>query len=409
MTADRQAILGALSDELILELTARLVAIPTRNPPGEEKACARFIHETLRGWGIEAELVHEPDPERPQVVAWVRGSGDGPTFILNGHMDTVVEGDPARWTRPPFEARREGDLLYGLGTCDMKGSLAYGMAILKALRDSGARLSGTLMFQAVMGEEMDEPGTKTLLALGYTGDYAITMEPTDGRIGPATRGACWHRATLTGPASHCGLTTPDAPDVMHAFARFAMAVEAYHRDVSARTHHLLASPGCRITRAQAGEAHNSTARRCEIVVDRRMLPDESVAQVGDDLRARLADAVAGRPGVEHTLEFLDLNEATETSLDSPLVTALARNHRALRGSKAGIWGPPYGSDMRNFVVDAGIPTVNFGAGDFRCCHQPDEHVPISDLLAVARVTFATVIDFLENTGGAPATGASSVR
>lgn len=402
MALDKQTLLGALSDELILELTAQLVAIPTRNPPGEEKPCALFIHRTLTDWGIEAELIGEPDPERPQVLAWIRGTGAGPTFILNGHMDTVGEGDPARWSRPPFAATRQGDRLYGLGACDMKGSLASAMAMLKALNDSGARLPGTLMFQAVMGEEMDEPGTRTLLRLGHTGDYAITMEPTGGRIGPGTRGACWYRATLSGPASHCGLTAPDAPDLMHALARFAAAIEAYHREVSTRTHHLLASPGCRITRVRAGEAHNSTARHCELVVDRRMLPEESVAAVGDELRAMLAEAVAAVPGVAHGLEFLDLNEATETPLDSPLIEALARNHRALNGSEAEIWGPPYGSDMRNFVVDAGIPTVNFGAGDFRRCHQPDEFVPVPELLAVARVTFATVLDVLAGDLGSPA-------
>jgi len=137
-------LVSALDGDLILDLTARLVAIPTRNPPGEEARCAHFVHDTLRGWGIEAELVDEPDPARPQVVAWVRGTGHGPTFILNAHLDTVPEGDPALWTRPPFEATREGDRLYGLGTCDMKGSLASIMAMLKTLHDSGVRYPGTL-------------------------------------------------------------------------------------------------------------------------------------------------------------------------------------------------------------------------------------------------------------------------
>jgi len=250
-----------------------------------------------------------------------------------------------------------------------------------------------------MGEEMDEPGTRTLLELGYTGDWAITMEPTDARIGPGTRGACWHRITLTGPSTHCGLTAPDAPDVMHFLARFAAEVEACHREVSARTHHLLASPACRITVARAGEVHNSTARACELVCDRRMLPGETTGAVADDLRARLDRVAREVPGVDYAIEFVALNEATETPLDSPLVTTLARNIRALRGTEAEIWGPPYGSDMRNFVVDAGIPTVNFGAGDFRRCHQPDECVPVSDLLSVARVVFATVIDFLSGEEG----------
>ena len=399
MTIDKQVLIDSLSDDLILDLTARMVAIPTRNPPGEEKPCAEFIYETLTGWGIEARLVHEPEPERPQVVAWIRGTSDGPTFILNGHIDTVAEGDPALWSRPPFKATREGDRLYGLGTSDMKGSLASCMAILKAIHDRGVRFPGTLMFQAVMGEEMDEPGTKTLLRLGHTGDWAITMEPTGSRIGPGTRGACWHRIELIGPSSHCGLTAADAPDVMHFFTHFAAEVRTYHQVVAKQTHHLLASPACRITTVKGGEAHNSTARRCEMVIDRRMLPHESSETVTSDLRERLEKVKARIPEVEYRIEFIALNEATETPLDSPLVKALQRNYRDLRGVEAEIWGPPYGSDMRNFMVDAGIPTLNFGAGDFHRCHQPDEFVPVDDLLAVARVVFGTVIDFLESDRG----------
>lgn len=404
MTATATDLVAALDGDLILELTSKLVAIPTRNPPGEEKACARFIHDTLRGWGIESELVEAPDPERPQVVAWVRGTGAGPTFILNAHIDTVPEGDPALWTRPPFAATREGGRLYGLGTCDMKGSLASIMAMMKALHDSGLRLPGTLMAQFPMGEEMDEPGTETLLALGHTGDAAITMEPTDGRIGPGTRGACWHRVTLEGPRSHCGLTAPDAPDLAHVVQRFAALVEGYHREVAQRRHHLLASPGCRVTRLAMGETHNSTARRAEMTIDRRMLPDESVEQVGADLRALLARAIGEMPGVSGRVVFVDLNEATETPLDAPLVRRLAANLRAQTGAEPEIWGPPYGSDMRHFVRRAGIPCVNFGAGDFRVCHQPDEFVPVDELLTVARVAFATALDFISemrSRGAAP--------
>lgn len=400
MTQDKTRLVEALSEELILDLAAQLIAIPTRNPPGEEMEGARFIHDTLAGWGIETHLVSEPDPTRPQVVAFVRGTDGGPTFILNAHIDTVPEGDRALWTRPPFEATREGDRLYGLGSCDMKGSAASIMAMLKVLHDSGAGFPGTLMAQFPMGEETDEPGTKTLLALGYTGDAAITMEPTDARIGPGTRGACWHRVTIAGPAVHCGLAPPDAPDIMHAVRAFGAEIEAAHAEVSAHTHHLLASPACRITRLRLGETHNSTARHCEMIVDRRMLPHESVDQVGEDLRARLARAIAGREDISGEVAFIDLNEATETPLDSALVKTLSANIREIGRAEPEIWGPPYGSDMRNFVCDAGIPTVNFGAGDFRRCHQPDEFVPVSDLVAVARITFGTVIDFISTARGA---------
>lgn len=395
MTTDKQTLVGQLSDELILDLTARLVEIPTRNPPGDERPCAEFIHSTLQEWGIETELVPEPYPERPQVVAWIRGSGDGPTVILNGHMDVVAEGDPDAWTHPPFAATREGDRLYGRGTADMKGSVAGAMAVMKTLHDAGACFPGTLMFQAVIGEEMDEDGTRTLLKKGYVGDHALVLEPTDSRIGPGTRGACWHRIEITGPTVHCGLTEPDAADVMRFVAHFSGAVSACHDHVSRREHHLLASPGCRITRIAGGDTHNATVARCELTVDRRMLPDESYEQVTDELRDMLESAGADNPGVEYEIEFLAGNEATETPLDSPLVRALQANSQEVTGREAAIWGPPYGSDMRNFVADRGIPAVNFGAGDFRVCHQPDEFVPVPDLVNCARVVMATAIDLLE--------------
>lgn len=380
--------------DLILELTERMVAIPTRNPPGDERPCAEYVHQTLVGWGLETELIREPYPERPQVVAWVRGQGDGPTVILNGHLDVVTEGDPAQWHYPPFEVTREGDRLYGRGTADMKGAVAGGMAVCKALHDAGAPFAGTLMLQAVIGEEMDEDGTRTLLKLGYTGDHAIVLEPTDTHIGPGTRGACWHRITLTSASVHCGLAAADAPDTMRFLTRLSAELDAYHGRVAAQEHHLLPSPACRVTHIEGGERHNATMGTLELTVDRRMLPHESYDDVTAELTALLDQVAAQVPGVEYRIEFVAGNEATETALDAPLIQALQANYREVFGREARIWGPPYGSDMRNFVVDRGIPTTNFGAGDYTVCHQPDEWVSADDLVRCAQTVLGTAVDLL---------------
>ena len=394
MTVTKPTLVQALSEDLIVELTSRLVAIPTPNPPGQEKACADFIIDTLQHWGVEVERVLEPDPERPQVVAWQRGDGNGPTVIINAHMDTVGAGRREDWRFPPFQVTRQGSRLYGRGACDMKGSLAINMAIMKILREAEISFPGTLMFQAVMGEEMDEPGTRTLLQKGYTGDYAIVLEPTDLRIGPASRGVCWYKITLIGPAVHCGLAAPDAPDVMAPFATIATALTEYHRRISAQTHPLAPSPSCRITDIQAGEAHNSTVGRCEFVIDRRMLPGETPEQIAAELQEILARH--SHPAIETHLAFIEWNEPVETPLDSPLIDALRHNIKTVGGREPEIWGPPYGSDVRNFIYDAGIPTVNFGAGDYRVCHQPNEFVEVDDLMTCARIVLGTVIDLLQS-------------
>jgi len=394
MPVDKQTLVEALSDELIVELTAELVAIPTPNPPGQEKACAEFVFETLQDWGVEAELVPEPDPERPQVVAWHRGSGGGPTLILNAHMDTVGAGDREAWRYPPFEATRDGDRLYGRGTCDMKGSLAVGMVLLKTLHDVGATFPGTLMLQAPMGEEMDEPGTRTLLQKGYTGDYAIVLEPTDLRVGPASRGVSWHTITLTGPSVHCGLAEAEAPDVMAAFSRVAAALRAYHEQIAVHTHPLSPSPSCRITQVEAGEAHNSLAGRCTFTVDRRMLPGETWQQVAAELEEIVAQATDEMTAIDYELSFVEWNEPVQAPLDSPLIEVLQENVAAVAGGERDVWPVPYGCDVRNFIYDAAIPAVNFGAGDYRVCHQPNEFVPVSDLVTCARVVMATAVDLL---------------
>jgi succinyl-diaminopimelate desuccinylase len=394
---DKQKLLKLLSEELILDLASKLVAIPSRNPPGEEKECAEFILRTLVGWGVETELIGKPDVNRPQVVSWLRGTGSGKTVILNGHLDTVGEGDSSQWQTSPFEAVMRGNRLFGLGVCDMKGSLAIVMAILRALSETDMRFPGTLMFQAAMGEEMAEDGTRTLLNLGYTGDYAIVLEPTDLKIAPATRGVVWHKIKLEGKPVHCGLAAAGDSDLIAQFSRIAEAISAYHGQVSTQCHPLIASPACRITQVNAGQAHNSTAGTCEFIVDRRMLPHESFEQVRKDLEHILGKAKIAHPTPDfnYQIEYMLGNEPTEIPLSSPLIEILKKNLESFGKRKLEFIGTPFGSDMRNFVHDARIPTVNFGAGDFRVCHCPNEFVPIDDLMLCARVLMATVIDILK--------------
>ncbi len=245
-----------------------------------------------------------------------------------------------------------------------------------------------------MGEEMDEEGTRTLLREGYTGDYALVLEPTDLRIGAGTRGVTWHKISLSGPSVHCGLAEPDAPDLMYQFARMLTAFESYHEEISSRPHHLIPSPGFRVTDVRAGGVHNDIVGRCELVVDRRMIPGETVEGVTEEIRQIVEGVVGDAPEYAYELEFMRWNEPTETALDSPLIETLAKNVEEIEDMQPEIWGPPYGCDMRNFVYDAGIPTAIFGAGDFRVCHKPDEFVPVDDLLTCARIVLGTTVDLL---------------
>ncbi len=381
--------------EEIIALARALIAFPTRNPPGEERACAEFIFDTLRSWGVAAELIAQPEPQRPQVVAWVRGGGgSGPTLILNGHIDTVPEGSADQWPHPPFEAVVADGQLYGLGSADMKSQLAVGMLLLKAAREASAGLCGTLMFQAAMGEELAEAGTRTLLQdPRHHGDFAVVMEPTNLQIAPCTRGVAWHRIVLKGIPEHCGLAERYANPVVH-LAHLVERLQAYHHRIHTRTHPLLRSPACVITQVHAGDKHNHIASRCEVVVDRRMLPGERTEQVRLELLDVLQSLANDIPDLNWELEFLRDNEPAEIAVDHPLVKAIQQAATAVTGQMPAIWGPPYGSDVRNFILDAGIPAVNFGPGDFSVCHTPHERVSLQELALFAEILTQLIHDLL---------------
>lgn len=102
--------------------------------------------------------------------------------------------------RALLDALSQDLTLDGLDSADMKGSLAG-----HGDHDDRARRGHPSARYAHVRGRYRRGRHPYLLKRGYTGDYAIVMEPTDSRIGPGTRGACWHRVTLTGGSFHCGL------------------------------------------------------------------------------------------------------------------------------------------------------------------------------------------------------------
>ena len=125
-----------------------------------------------------------------------------------------------------------------------------------------------------------------------------------------------------------------------------------------------------------------------------MLPGERTADIADELRQILDGVAATDPDFRYEMSFLRDNEPVEISTDHVLVKALQRHGADVLGHQPEIWGPPYGSDVRNFVIDAGIPAVNFGPGDFNVCHTPGECVSLQEVQDCARIVMGVVQELL---------------
>lgn len=202
-------------------LLQNLIRFDTTNPPGNELPCIQYIHGLLKDAGIETNFVART-PERPNLIARLKGAGQASPLLLYGHVD-VVTTEGQKWTYPPFEARLVDGYIWGRGALDMKHGIAmYLAAILKAKAES-LRLPGDVIFLASVDEETDsEDGVKFLVeqhADLFTGvRYALSefggvTVPLAGKrfypIRTSEKQLCPARLTFHGNGGHGGVPVHD--------------------------------------------------------------------------------------------------------------------------------------------------------------------------------------------------------
>src|SRR5215218_1175077 len=336
-------------------LTERLITYDTSTLDGMQSA-AGFI----KGWleARDVEVVGTLHSGRPLIAATV-GAGSGPTVVLHGHLD-VVPGRPEQ-----FSPRVAGDRLYGRGAYDMKGGLA---GIMCAVRDLTAQERVRVHFVCVSDEESEEEEDRAsdeLVERGYTGDFAITGEPTDLHIGVEAKGVLAMRIEVTGRSAHG--STPWVGDnaVLKAIDVFR-GIESlpFARESS----DLFDRPSINLGRILGGDALNKVPDTCAIDIDIRYLP----GQDADEILA----AVEAIEGARITWVFH--REPIVVDRDDPYVQLLSDAVCKVTTLEESIAvGRDGTSDVISFIK-AGMPGVEFGPkGDGH--HGPEEWVSIDSL------------------------------
>jgi acetylornithine deacetylase/succinyl-diaminopimelate desuccinylase-like protein len=197
-----------------VELLQSLIRFDTTNPPGNEAACIGWAESLLREAGLETRVLARVDA-RPNLVARLRGGGNAPPLLLQGHVD-VVSTSGQEWEVPPFEARIEDGHVWGRGSVDMKGGVAMMLAAVLRFVARGEAPPGDVIVALTADEEAGgDYGARFLVerhadlfegvryALGEFGGY--TTEFAGHRfylIQVAEKQPCWMKATVHGPAGH---------------------------------------------------------------------------------------------------------------------------------------------------------------------------------------------------------------
>jgi acetylornithine deacetylase/succinyl-diaminopimelate desuccinylase-like protein len=139
-----------MSLPFVVELTRDLIRLDTTNPPGEEHIAVELIERLLRDANIECAR-YESEPGRPNLVARVKGRGEAPPLLLQGHVDVVTTANQD-WRRPPFGGDIIDGYLWGRGALDMKSGVAMMVATLLRAEERGGA-AGDLVLAVLADEE----------------------------------------------------------------------------------------------------------------------------------------------------------------------------------------------------------------------------------------------------------------
>jgi len=413
------------------ELLQRLIQFNTVNPPGNEQAAQEFLKETLETAGFECELLAAVEG-RPNLVARLPGSSEGPRLCLLGHVDTVL-ASPSDWRVDPWSGELKDGCVWGRGALDMKSQVAAEIAAVEALASEGWRPeAGELIVVVTADEEagathgahwlceqqadkvrcdivVNEGAGQVIASEGKRLYGVCVAEKGVFRFTLAASGTAGHASiprigdnalTKLAPAlaamsdGHTALEpAPESLAFLEALGLDPDDLEGALRAVEERDPRIavLLEPMLGVTlaptMASASEKINVIPARAELQVDCRVLPE-----LGEEhARRRIEEVLGDSNGYE--ISFGETVIGNRSPIETPLMDAI-RDFVASEdpGAEAVPVMLPGFSDSRWFR-DAFPDCVAYGffpQGEMDLfeaaplIHGADERVPVSDLGLAAR-------------------------
>ena len=428
MTADPSldrlyAEIAAREAELI-QLTQDLVRIPTLNPPGRHyHDICDFLGERLRRKGFHVDLIRArgapADSEKYQrwnMVARHQGAGGaGECVHFNSHHDVVEVGHG--WTTDPFGGELRDGRIYGRGTCDMKGGLAASVIAAEAFIAAFPDYMGAIEISATADEESGGYGGVAYLAEhGWFRpekvQHVIIPEPLNkDRICLGHRGVWWAEIETRGRIAHGSMPFLGDSAIRHMGAVLEeMERTLYPLLAGKRTAMPVVPEGARQSTLNINSIHGGepeqdkdytglpapcVADRSRIVIDRRFLIEEDLAEVKAEVARMLESIKASRPKFEYEIRDLFEVVPTMTDEDAPVVKTVQAAIQKVLNTEAQFVVSPGTYDQKHIDRIGKLKNcIAYGPGILDLAHQPDEWVGVEDMMDSAKVMALTLRELL---------------
>ncbi|RLP24359.1 acetylornithine deacetylase/succinyl-diaminopimelate desuccinylase family protein [Mesorhizobium sp. YM1C-6-2] len=398
------------TDELAA-LATDLIRFPTVNPPGDAyRPCAEFIADRLRKRSFGVEFIRaEGTPgdsdryPRINVVARFDGRTRGSTVHFNSHIDVVEAGEG--WTVDPFAGTVKDGRVYGRGACDMKGGLAASIIAAEAFMDVNPDFPGAIEISGTVDEESGGFGGVAYLARkGYFSkpkvDHVIIPEPLNkDRICLGHRGVWWAEIETKGEMAHGSMPFLGDCAVRHMGAVIrAFEEELFPALDQKRTRMPVVPEGARRSTMNINAIHGgqtddysglpspNVPDSCRMVIDRRFLLEETLAEVKDEIVTVLDRLKESRKKFDYTIRDVMEVLPLMTERDAPVAAAVAEGIREVFGREPEYVISPGTYDQKHVTRIGHLhDCIAYGPGILDLAHRPDEWVGITDMVESAKV------------------------
>lgn len=337
----------------------------------------------------------------PNVVATLKGTGEGKSMILNGHIDVVPEGNIQQWTVPPYSAIIKDNKLYGRGATDMKGGNAALILAIEAIKSSGISLKGNVYFQSVIEEESGGAGTLATILRGYKADGVIIPEPTNMKFFIKQQGSMWFRLKVKGKVAHGG-TRYEGVSAIEKSILIIQQIQKLEQLRNERIDDPLYDGVPIPIPINIGTIHGGTWPSSVsdlVLLEGRygVAPNETLEEAKDEFERWIKNVEnLDEWFIDHPVEIEWFGARWvpgSVEADSELVQTLQQNYKNITKKDPLIEAAPWGTDGGLFTQVLNIPMIVFGPGETKVAHYPDEYIDLDQMFLAAEIIACTLIDW----------------
>lgn len=374
--------------EKIVQLAQELIRRPSISP--NDEGCQKLIAERLTKLGFEIEWL----PFNDTLNLWAKHGTGEPVTAFAGHTDVVPVGDETQWSYPPFSAEIVGDMLYGRGAADMKGSLAAMVVAAENYVKNNPQHQGTIALLITSDEEAAaKDGTvrvvETLMEREENITYCMVGEPSSSKIlGDVVKNG--RRGSITGNLYIQGIqghvAYPHLADnPIHKALPFLAELTTYQWD---KGNEFFPPTGLQIANIQAGTGSNNVIPG-ELYVQFNL---RYCTEITDDLIKQKVAEMLEKHGLNYRIEW---NLSGKPFLTKPgkLVNALVDSIQDITGITPKLETGGGTSDGR-FIALMGAEVVEFGPLN-ATIHKVNESVSCDDLAKCGEVYYQMIVNLLD--------------